>query len=360
MEKRSVNIKSPTVYYSYFIAAFLCLVFFSVLLVMVVKNVFYEDLGVENAFVHMLLDGGTFEAGDDEAVEVRALHPGEEHVDINWEVLYPFNDWNAYGWGRNTGKSWGRLDFYRAAVDNFEAKLGIYTGELLIFQRNVTIANSKLQNMLGWRLYADVIPMTNGHLAAPYKRLKEEEMTELADSVADFNSYLASNGIPLIYVNAPTKVAADDRQMIDPGLENSNENADELLSMLDSRGVNTLDFRDEIKKTGKSQYDFYYRLDHHWTTASQLWAAGVLSQKLNKDCGFDFDPETFKPESYEKESYDNAFLGSYGRIVVYQGLLDSFERIKPAGTWDISVTIPSRNVLRRGDYEEVFVEKTLL
>ena len=360
MQDNRVNTKKYSIYYAYFLAAFLCLTFLSVLTVIVVKNVLYEGLGVDNAFIHTLLDGGTFDANDAEAVEVKKLHPDEERVDINWEVRYPFNDWDAYGWGRGRGLGWSRLDFYEASVVNFEEKLSIYTGELLAFQRPITVINSKLQNMLGWRLYADVIPMKNGHLAAPYRRLEEEELTEIADSVADLNSYLASYGVPLIYVNAGTKVDPRNKEMINPALENSNENADALLKALAGRGVNTLDFRQEIAKLGEAYYDRYYRLDHHWTTKAQLWAAGVLAEKLNSDCGFNFDPAAFDPDNYEYEHYDNAFLGSYGRIVVYQGLLDSFDRIRPRSPWDISVSVPSRNVLRRGDYEEVFIERALL
>ena|GEM_PF-882080 len=358
--KAKVNIKKQALYYSYFLAAFLCVTFLSVMLVIVVKNVFYEGLGMENAFIHSLLDGGTFDADDDAAVEVKTLHPNEEHVEIDWASLYPFTDREAYGWGREKGKLWSRLDQYLGNVHIFEEKLSIYTGELLAFQRPITIADSKLKDLLGWKLYDDVIPMKNGHLAAPYKRLEDEEMEEIIESVSDLNAFLDSYGVPLVYVNAGTKVDPKDKQMIDPDLENSNENADALLKGLKEHGVETLDFREEIEKSGVGYYDRYYRLDHHWSTDTQLWAAGVLAEKLNEHCGFNFDPAAFDPDNYEFERYGNAFLGSYGRIVVYQGLLDDFDRIKPKEPWDISVSIPSRNVLRRGDYEDVFIERALL
>ena len=140
--------------------------------------------------------------------------------------------------------------------------------------------------------------------------------------------------------------------------EHSNENGNNLIRALNERGVNTLDFRDYMIRDGLDWYQSYYITDHHWKTTTGLWAAGIMAQYLNENCGFDFDSKYFDITQYDIETYSDYFLGGQGRTVTLSNCgLESYDKILPKFNTSLSLKIPTRGVDIQGTYQEVLFDQ---
>ena len=85
--------------------------------------------------------------------------------------------------------------------------------------------------------------MRNGYLTYVQPRESEVSIKEIGDSLADFKAWLAEKNIPLLYVNAGSKVNPDDKQLTawDMLSEYTNENGDALQEYLATKGVDYME-----------------------------------------------------------------------------------------------------------------------
>ena len=205
----------------------------------------------------------------------------EKNVTVDWMTKYPFQD---AGW--SNGKL---ISKYEGKVASVKKKIGDYTGEFfpgrLLFSRATEKQNALLQWKYGKGISnddMDVLFMQNGYLTYVQPRESEASIKEIGDSLADFKVWLAERNIPLLYVNAGSKVNPDDKQLTawDMLSEYTNENGDALQEYLVTKGVDYIDMRQEMKQAGLDWYAAYYKVDHHWTTETGMWAAGVIAEKL--------------------------------------------------------------------------------
>ncbi len=147
---------------------------------------------------------------------------------------------------------------------------------------------------------------------------------------------LAERDVPLLYLQAPSKLEPG-KDVLPTGVtDTSNACADALLSALEDKGVDYLDFRQTLKNAGGTWTDWFYKTDHHWTQAAAFRAFRDLCEKLE-----DYDqtlsvswgtkrrrihiPERYTdPESYTSATLPDFFLGSQGTRVgsLYAGTDD--------------------------------------
>ena len=151
------------------------------------------------------------------------------------------------------------------------------------------------------------------------------------DQIMTLKSFLDEQGINLLYVNQPTKYVDDSLFSSSFGIESySNRNTDLFLQRISEAGISTLDLREKMKEDGMDVKDMFYRTDHHWTTASGLWAAQKMAEGLNTYCGYSIDLSLYDPQNYVFKTWENCWLGEQGRkvAVTYIGL-DDYTEIKP-------------------------------
>lgn len=143
--------------------------------------------------------------------------------------------------------------------------------------------------------------------------------------------------------------------------ECTNENGTALLDALSERGVDTLDFREEMQSDGMDWYASYYIADHHWKTETGLWAAGKLAEKLNEEAGMNFDLSMFQKQNYRFEIFEKCFLGGQGRsVTLVNAQLEDYTRILPAFETNFSLQIPTRSVDLVGGYDRVLFDEEQL
>lgn len=320
-------------------------------------HVLIKRMGMDNSFTRGV-------CYDNEAV----FNENNENkkVYIDWNKLYPLEEKINY----DSSRRFNCLSKYQEKILALEEKINAYTKEYLAGQKLITEANCVYKNLIHWKYGASgaeknstIIYMKNSYLTFQHPKVAEKDMEEVADSVKDFSNYLDSKGIPFLYVNAGSKVNPGNKQLsaYDETLEYTNENGNALQVALDKRNIIYLDMRKEMMKADLDWYDAYYITDHHWKTETQLWAAGIIANKLNEIADMRFDSYYFGEEAYEFTRHKNLMFGPQGEIATHiNAKPEEFTTIFPIFDTDFSVEIPTNSYRRQGDYKTTLFDLSLL
>lgn len=341
-------------------ACFALLIFFLVTIMarFLTRQILIEKLGWNNVFTKIVF------WGDENMGETPKLPDETEEimVEVDWEKLYPFN--NDDSASVVASFEFPIVDKYVSLVNAVETKITTYTEKLLFGHMEITRAGKSYNNLIGCAAMPmnnnsdEVIILNNGYMTYPEPAVGKEDIEVLANNVADFSKYLEDNGITFIYANAGSKVCKNNKQLPAGADENTNENADALIELLEEQNVNVLDYRPLQEERYPDWYSSYYITDHHWKNTTGLWAAGELAAVLNEKAGFDFDLSLFDKDNYSIETTEDYFLGGQGRILTTAVAdLEPFSEVIPKFDTDLSIQIPTREVDARGKYEETLFRK---
>ena len=311
------------------------------------RQVLVERLGWDNAFTHAVF------LGHEESTAVRP--PAK----IDWSEQYPFQGGEGVAKSRDSIAGGDHIRYLNNAAVIVKSKVRSYTTDMLLGQIALTEVARTYNRIIGFPLIqADsVIILNNGYLTYKEELIDDGHIDEIADSVKNFSDFLSGMDIGFVYVNAGSKVCPYDKQLPTGAIEHSNENGDELLQALTSRNVPVIDLREEMMKAGLDWYDSYYKTDHHFTSLTGLWAAGVLARYLNDECSFAFDDEVFDPAQYQIDHFENNMLGSQGRTVTLANCeLDDYDRVLPKFDTFFYLKIPTRDIAEEGSYSEVLFD----
>lgn len=340
-------------------ACFLLLVFFlaTILTRFLTRQILVEKLGWDNAFTKIVFWGDACMGDTSDTLDGE----GGTSIAIDWASRYPFSDDGAAFQGTFALPA---LRKYTAAVDLVEEKINRYTNSLLLGHTQLTKTGRKYNDLIGCRAMPidpdeHVILLDNGYMTYSAPAVGDEDLAVLADNVSGFSDYLNEQGIYFVYANAGSKVCPSDKQLPPGAVENTNENADRLIGMLEDRDVDVLDYRPLQEAAFDNWYDSYYVADHHWKNSTGFWAAGILAGYLNAHAGLDFDLRYFDKDMYSFETTEDHFLGGQGRDqTTAAASLEPFDKILPRFKTDFSIQIPTRGVDIRGAYPEtLFREK---
>ncbi len=315
------------------------------------RQILVEKLGWENAFTEMVFWGDEF-MGD---ISAAPGEDGEVLTEVDWEARYPF---------RNGGKTPGdmadpsALVRYTSMIGTIKDKINGYTGDLLFGHQQITRMAKRYNSLTGCAAMPmgkgdSVILMENGYMTYSEPAVAIEDLEVLADNVSEFSAFLKEQGIYFVYANAGSKVCPSDKQLPPGSIENTNENADELIGLLEDRFVDVLDYRPLQEAEFTDWYDSYYITDHHWKNTTGLWAAKVLAEHLNAHADLGFDLRYLDKDMYSFETTDDYFLGGQGRdLTTAAASLEPFTKILPRFKTDLSIQVPTRGVDKRGDYSQ--------
>ena len=216
--------------------------------------------------------------------------------------------------------------------------------------------NGQMANILGQPMMNDRVTLKNGHLASLVPDSPDpEEIREAADNILGFyNTHAAGNG-KFLFVMVPSQISKYEDLLPVGYTDTTNASADTFLAYLKEGGVPYLDLREEMQEDGLSVTDAYFQTDHHWTPQTGFWAYGKILKKLAEIHAIEpVDPFCTDPDNYTFETYPDTFLGSSGKRtgIFYAGLDDSIY-IRPDFETDITVSVPERNLEKRGRFEDV-------
>lgn len=339
----------------YFAAACLGIIgifFFSIMGRFAVEQIVVKKLGTINSFTTAIFF---------DVPELNRL-PGktQKNVPVDWQKQYPFT-------GANGQAEIFWLKKYQAKAVSVEKKIQDWTGKFLLGRTTLTSLAEDYRKMLCWTLDGagktdeDAFFLQNGFLTFYQHRVKEKELVRIADSVAEFQGWLAERKIPFLYVNMGSKVNPQDKQMtvVQQWEEFTNENGDALLAELAKRQIDSLDMRQEMHRAGLDWYASYYKYDHHWKTQTGMWAAGILAERLNRDYGFHYDRKYFEPQNYLADSYPwkgnqwRALYKTSGRNCDSE----DYTYFLPRFATQFSISVPTRGIDRQGEYKDTLIDR---
>lgn len=193
--------------------------------------------------------------------------------------------------------------------------------------------NGGMRRLLHQQEMNGVVKLNNGNLFMPFQKSPDETLESYAGLYAQLSGWaneIEGKEVPFVYCTVPYSSDPDEPDL-PVGIEDyGNDDLDRFLSYLREKGVETIDFRAEMKKDGYSVYDMMYRTDHHWTTEAGLYAYGILEDYLTEHLNCEVDERIRDISNYTVTTYPNWHLGSYGQRTgsLYAGI-DDFDLIVP-------------------------------
>ena len=224
--------------------------------------------------------------------------------------------------------------------------------------------NGAYTRAIGQRVCNHIVRLPNGQLTSVEALSpRDETIAELsatAKRVGALSSWLISRGVPLLYVQAPTKM--DMRGKLYPYCvkHSINEIPEIFCRELESMGVNVLDLRPQLTLSPDAVAKNFFITDHHWTIDAAFSACPTIAGQIldllgldNRLVGACFDP--MKWNRFEKKDW---FLGSRGRRVgrFFAGV-DDISWYEPKSAARMSCAIPNREIFRVGSFSDALIKK---
>lgn len=207
-------------------------------------------------------------------------------------------------------------------------------------------------------LEKDWYRLNNGMLMYSFRKSSPEELNTYANNVVKLSRYVEKQGKNFLYVELPCKAQKEGEYPAGVP-EYGNQNADEILKVLDRKSVQRMDVRDIMEKEHIKSTECFFRTDQHWKPATALWAAGEISKKLSQvDSKWKDHPEYRNLNNYRKEHYSNLFLGAIGKKIgsTYAGM-DDFDMLIPKFDNQFQYRMPKaeKTVERTGNFKTAFI-----
>ena len=220
--------------------------------------------------------------------------------------------------------------------------------------------NGLFARISGRQIYNEVVRLNNGMLT--YSSIPVRDMDAFADGIADFDSFLESNGIEYVFLQCPIKSDIND-ELVPVGVENyGNSNANLLISNFDELGVEYIDFRPALAGSVEQIEKYFYDTDHHWNADASFYAyKEIISMLKTKFPDAKFDDNALLESSWTRTVYEDWFLGSHGkRVGEYFAGVDDFILYTPNFATDMSMYIPKHKSFTSGTFEQTLVKSSYL
>ena len=211
--------------------------------------------------------------------------------------------------------------------------------------------------LIGTTYTAGLFRLDNGHITG---NMSEADYEPSVEAVRALSGVCEETEVPLLYINIPHKPFSDDDLTAFGRKAAGNLNQDRFLEAIREAGVDTFDLRDVIRRDFENPYDIYYKSDHHWTTDTGLYIAGVVGCEIASRYGLEVETEKFDPKLYKTTVYEDVFLGELGQLTggLYTGAED-YHLIEPADETHFVYEEPWGDVHREGDFS-VMLDKDRL
>lgn len=184
--------------------------------------------------------------------------------------------------------------------------------------------------MLGQHRMNGVVKLNNGYLMKEINEAYNDTLADNANDVKKLEEYVSAWGGKLLYVTVPYVVNKYDPQLPIGVTDYGNHNLDAMREKVEALNIDSLDLREEIYEDGISQYDLWYRTDHHWSTEGGFYAYKIMAEYLEEMGWADIDDSLRDINNYEIITYDKWHLGSNGqRTGIYYAGIDDFDLIVP-------------------------------
>ena len=240
------------------------------------------------------------------------------------------------------------------SIFDFKTNVDDISNQELSYHHSLMDVNSIKENLIGTRVVNKkdtiVVKADSGSLIEPIKKIKSSEIKQVVNKIATLKNVSENNGASFLYCAVPSKELYEKApQNIDNCFE---ENYNLFLSELAKSSVPTLDFAETLSK---SNFEVFYKTDHHWTVRAGFEANNALLNKLNQLYGFEYNKEMMDLTNYNIDFFYNCFLGAKGKKVgtyfTWDGA-DDFQLITPKFMTSFIEEQPFKNQIRTGSFKE--------
>ena len=322
----------------------LVLVMISVFLRMFTAKVLVSRVHMNNFITRLVLHGN-----DD--LQRNDAQRGDRK--IAWDKKYPFYDIDE-------GNKFDDLLTRKIErkVEIVEKKVSEWTGKYLLGYYKLAEVGRAYEDVIGWRLISpvqEIAPLGDDVWSFVYPKA---DIREKVFSLVDLAKTVEQSGAKFLYVQAPFKIDPYGDFTVNGRFDFANENCDELLSQLNSQGVETMDLRQNLHQWAQdeqiSYHDFFFRTDHHWKPQTALRAAKVVGEKL-RTYDIPFNASYYDLQYFDVEILPEYFLGSQGkRATLVRAKADDFPILHPKFPTKVNVEIPEKNINSTGDFEVLY------
>ncbi|WP_099468995.1 alginate O-acetyltransferase AlgX-related protein [Konateibacter massiliensis] len=229
---------------------------------------------------------------------------------LNWKTAYQTLKESAVVWAESDDRFTALPEFIAAANSTI-------TDE--VYDKYAYIESyGYLQELLGKKEINnfEVVKAKDGSLHYTYFTSGPNEVDTLVDRMERLKEAAEATGSKVMYVMTPDKYITGVTEF-EKGIpyNYANETADNFLSALAERGVDTLDFRQLMKEDGRYVPESFYQTDHHWKIETAFWAFTKFVDVLEQDYGLEFaNKEQYTNlENYNQITYEDSYIGSMGR-----------------------------------------------
>lgn len=205
----------------------------------------------------------------------------------------------------------------------------------------------------------DLVITKEKQLVSVSSPVSDKELEASAQELRESADWLAAREIPLVYVQAYTKMCLSEDDTM-PGLKNySYGKVERFLEYLHKKGIDYIDAREIINKPAA---DVFYKTDHHWKNDACFELMGGIYNHLNNNYDFQINKDYYDSGNYSFELHKDAFLGAEGRRTgIYAVGLDDFLEIKPLFDTSFNVEISDKDAQstsRSGSFEDAIMDRS--
>ena len=264
---------------------------------------------------------------------------------VNWQQLYPFEGEEKENTVAKTGTENSENPQSKCDIKlNFAFAEKTKHGINSWIDKNFCLRDFWIQSsrkivhfLIGDFLHSRIITVGNDKGYVSYGGDKYD-VSKHARAVIELDEFLRQNGIPFLYVQAPSKISPLDYEA--GTIDFSNQNADEFLKLLKESDVNFIDMREELLNTGRDFHDFFYKTDHHWKAETGLFACPIIAKKVNEIAGIEIDTDVFDSQNFDFEIFKDSFLGSVGRdLTLANSNMEDITLITPKKDFDLQTEL---------------------
>lgn len=268
----------------------------------------------------------------------------KKHVNLDHEAIDSTFD-GVSDDSQKSRNSVGFISRISEIIDSLETKVENYTySKALVGGQNYVIAKKKLEKLSGLDLTSsmtngqnsnidgrDVIGLTaEGQLGWVQDDI---DITERLENLIDFGLTMKEQGRQFVILENPNKYC-----QIDGFPDFSSKLYQTFHQALEKNGLELIQSGEIMKDMGMTEKDIFFNTDFHWKPSAGIQADRILSEYLNKNCGYDIDTGIFAPEAYEHQILKNKFMGFLGKQVTEAYVEpEDFEIIRPKYQSDLTV-----------------------
>lgn len=168
-----------------------------------------------------------------------------------------------------------------------------------------------------------------------------------------FNNALKENGTETIYVNCPYKNTILSPLLANYLIGDKDFDLNEYItSALNEFGIANIDVVSEMKADNISVQDIFYKTDHHWRSEYGIYTAQLITEYLNNTQRYNIDTSVYNLDNYNEKVYAGSLLGSTGiNSTLAFTQAEDFYLYSPKSQSTYSISIPSKNVSDKGDFD---------